>query len=220
MCSQLDKFLEVAAGEVGYIEGPADNQTKYQKTNQPWCGAFVNWVAKQAGVKIPNCVYTPAGAKAFAEAKRWQDLATAEPMPGDLAFFDFPNDGIDRILTLASSKESRRMALSSPSRATLAQTKKATSEMVAKLPAKFALTKLKIGGNFNHLCLWPLLALADQSSRSANARQSKTHRNHKHLRKSRSSRSRSSILGRPIPPSKRLFRCIHGSSPWPNTKGH
>lgn len=97
MCSQLDKFLEVAAGEVGYIEGPADNQTKYQKTNQPWCGAFVNWVAKQAGVKIPNCVYTPAGAKAFAEAKRWQGIAEAEPMPGDLVFFDFPNDGLDRI---------------------------------------------------------------------------------------------------------------------------
>lgn len=97
MCSQLDKFLEVAAGEVGYIEGPADNQTKYQKTNQPWCGAFVNWVAKQAGVKIPNCVYTPAGAKAFATAKRWQGVATATPAPGDLVFFDFPNDGIFRI---------------------------------------------------------------------------------------------------------------------------
>ena len=97
MCSDLDKFLEVAAGEVGYIEGPADNETKYQKANQPWCGAFVNWVAKQAGVKIPDCIYTPTGAKAFATAKRWQDVATAEPMPGDLVFFDFPNDGVDRI---------------------------------------------------------------------------------------------------------------------------
>ena len=97
MCSDLDKFLEVASGEVGYIEGPADNETKYQKANQPWCGAFVNWVAKQAGVKIPDCTYTPAGAKAFAEAKRWQDLATAEPAPGDLVFFDFPNDSLDRI---------------------------------------------------------------------------------------------------------------------------
>jgi len=97
MCSDLDKFLEVAAGEVGYIEGPADNQTKYQKTNQPWCGAFVNWVAKQAGVKIPDCTYTPAGAKAFAEAKRCQGIAEAEPMPGDLVFFDFPNDSLERI---------------------------------------------------------------------------------------------------------------------------
>ncbi len=97
MCSQIDKFLEIAAGEVGYIEGPADNQTKFQKTNQPWCGAFVNWCAKEASLKIPDCTYTPAGAKAFAEAKRWQGIAEAEPMPGDLVFFDFPNDSLDRI---------------------------------------------------------------------------------------------------------------------------
>ena len=96
MC-QADKFIATAVGEIGYIEGPADNETKYQKANQPWCGAFVNWCAKQVGLKIPDCTYTPAGAKAFASAKRWQDLATAEPMPGDLAFFDFPNDSLDRI---------------------------------------------------------------------------------------------------------------------------
>ena len=96
MC-QAEKFIATAVAELGYIEGPANNETKYQKTNQPWCGAFVNWVAKQAGVKIPNCVYTPAGAKAFASAKRWQLVADATPLPGDLAFYDFPADGIDRI---------------------------------------------------------------------------------------------------------------------------
>jgi hypothetical protein len=48
-------------------------------------------------LKIPDCTYTPAGAKAFAEAKRWQLVADATPLPGDLAFFDFPADGIDRI---------------------------------------------------------------------------------------------------------------------------
>jgi len=96
MC-QADKFIATAVGEIGYIEGPADNETKYQKANQPWCGAFVNWCAKQVGLKIPDCTYTPAGAKAFAEAKRWQLVTDATPLPGDLAFFDFPADGIDRI---------------------------------------------------------------------------------------------------------------------------
>lgn len=96
MC-QADKFIATAVGEVGYIEGPADNETKYQKANQPWCGAFVNWCAKQVALKIPDCTYTPAGAKAFAEAKRWQLVADATPLPGDLAFYDFPADGIDRI---------------------------------------------------------------------------------------------------------------------------
>jgi hypothetical protein len=96
MC-QAEKFIATAVAELGYIEGPADNETKYQKANQPWCGAFVNWCAKQVGLKIPDCTYTPAGAKAFASAKRWQLVADATPLPGDLAFFDFPADGIDRI---------------------------------------------------------------------------------------------------------------------------
>jgi hypothetical protein len=95
--SQLQKFLDVAQSELGYIEGPANNQTKYQKANQAWCGAFVNWVAKQAGVKIPNCVYTPAGATGFMDKKAWTLAEAAEPQPGDIAFFDFPGDALDRI---------------------------------------------------------------------------------------------------------------------------
>jgi len=90
MCSkQLDNFLHIAGAEVGYIEGPADNQTKYQKANQPWCGAFVNWCAKQVALKIPDCTYTPNGAKAFVKEGTWQDAEGATPLPGDLAFFDF-----------------------------------------------------------------------------------------------------------------------------------
>jgi len=95
--NQLDKFIEVAKAELGYIEGPADNQTKYQKANQPWCGAFVNWCAKQAGVKIPNCVYTPAGATGFMDKKAWTLAEQADPQPGDIVFFDFPGDALDRI---------------------------------------------------------------------------------------------------------------------------
>jgi cytochrome c biogenesis protein ResB len=87
----------IASAELDYIEGPADNQTKYQKTNQPWCGAFVNWVFKSAGVKIPNCVSTLAGATAFKKVGQWQDAETATPEIGDLVFFDFPGDNVDRI---------------------------------------------------------------------------------------------------------------------------
>jgi hypothetical protein len=95
--NQLNKFLEVAKAELGYIEGPKDNQTKYQKPNQAWCGAFVNWVAKQAEVKIPNCTYTPAGATGFMDKKAWTLAEQAEPQPGDIVFFDFPGDALDRI---------------------------------------------------------------------------------------------------------------------------
>ena len=95
--NQRNQIVETAKAELGYIEGPKDNQTKYQKTNQAWCGAFVNWVFKEVGVKIPNCVSTLAGATAFQKNKAWQDAETATPEVGDCVFFDFPHDGIDRI---------------------------------------------------------------------------------------------------------------------------
>lgn len=95
--NQRSQIVEIAKAELGLIEGPKENQTKYQKTNQPWCGAFVNWVFKEVGVKIPNCVSTLAGATAFQKNKAWQDAESATPEIGDCVFFDFPHDGIDRI---------------------------------------------------------------------------------------------------------------------------
>ena len=56
------RLIEVATAELGTIEGPKDNETKYgayTKANfQPWCGSFINWCGNEAGVKIPNTVYT------------------------------------------------------------------------------------------------------------------------------------------------------------------
>jgi hypothetical protein len=99
--SQRKKFIETARAEVGTIEGPKENETKYgafTKVNfQPWCGSFVNWCANQVGLKIPNCVYTPAGAAAFIKKDQWEKAEEATPLPGDIVFFDFPGDGIDRI---------------------------------------------------------------------------------------------------------------------------
>jgi hypothetical protein len=96
-----ERLIEVALAEVGTIEGPKDNETKYGKFTksnfQPWCGSFVMWCADQAGVKVPNTVYTPAGAQAFIKAGAWQMAEAATPEPGDIAYFDFPSDGVDRI---------------------------------------------------------------------------------------------------------------------------
>jgi hypothetical protein len=95
------RLIEVATKEIGTVEGPKENQTKYgafTKANfQPWCGSFVNWCANEAGVKVPNTVYTPGGAAGFKKLKSWHDGATAKPMPGDVVYFDFPADGVDRI---------------------------------------------------------------------------------------------------------------------------
>jgi len=97
----VKKFIEVAKAEIGVIEGPRDNETKYGKwakaNFQPWCGSFVNWCGNESGVKIPNTVYTPSGAAAFKKAGRWYDAQIADPETGDIAYFDFPADGVDRI---------------------------------------------------------------------------------------------------------------------------
>lgn len=95
--SQRNQFVITARGEIGTVEGPKDNETKYgafTKANfQPWCGSFVMWCAAQVGLKIPSVVSTTAGASKFQGTGRWSNAATAKPTVGDLAFFDFAEGG-------------------------------------------------------------------------------------------------------------------------------
>lgn len=95
MSQQFD-FCEVAVSQVGIKESPANsNKTKYGKftghNGQPWCGSFVMWCANEVGLKIPNCVYTPAGVAGFQGKGLWVNAASSKPRPGFIAFFDFPN---------------------------------------------------------------------------------------------------------------------------------
>jgi hypothetical protein len=98
---QRADFIAVAKAELGVIEGPKDNETKYGAFTRanflPWCGSFVNWCANEVGLKIPNVVSTVAGATAFIKKGQWEKVNEATPLPGDIVFFDFPNDGVDRI---------------------------------------------------------------------------------------------------------------------------
>ena len=88
--------ISIALGEQGVVEEP-ENITKYGKFMKadglPWCGSFCNWVLAQAGVKNHSVVGTALGAHKFQDMARWHN----EPMRGDLAFMDFPHDGLDRI---------------------------------------------------------------------------------------------------------------------------
>jgi len=97
----VELFLQTAFAEIGTIEGPKDNETKYgayTKANfLPWCGSFVMWCGNEAGVKIVNTVSTLAGANAYKKANAWEDAEIATPQPGDIVYFDFPADGLDRI---------------------------------------------------------------------------------------------------------------------------
>jgi hypothetical protein len=88
--------IKIALDEVGYVEVP-DNLTKYGEFTKanglPWCGSFCNWVLAQASVKAPSVVSTATGAHKFRDLARWHEV----PQLGDLAFMDFPHDGVDRI---------------------------------------------------------------------------------------------------------------------------
>jgi hypothetical protein len=89
-----ERMVEVALAEVGYVEGPKDNETKYgafTKHNfQPWCGSFLMWCAKKSGVTIPNVVSVIDGMEAFRQMDRLRD----KPRVGDLAFFNFSRGSI------------------------------------------------------------------------------------------------------------------------------
>jgi len=98
----VDAVLVTALTEVGYVEGPRENETKYGKeiggNFHQWCGIFVNWVMKHAKVKMHNTWYTPSGAQGFKKKKQWFSWKSGQtPQPGDVIYFDFPGDGVDRI---------------------------------------------------------------------------------------------------------------------------
>jgi hypothetical protein len=98
------RIVEVAKAEIGTIEGPKDNETKYGKWTgvnfQPWCQSFVSWCAFTAGLdpkKYPKSASTVAAADFFKKKDRWADARNDEPTAGDWIYFDFPDDGVNRI---------------------------------------------------------------------------------------------------------------------------
>lgn len=89
--------LEVAAGEVGYREGP-NNATKYGQAfgldHVSWCAIFVWWCHWRAlGIDLRKVV-TPSFASVDAawRAGKAKGMATTRPQPGDMVIFHFPGE--------------------------------------------------------------------------------------------------------------------------------
>jgi hypothetical protein len=100
----LEAIIEVARKEIGTIEGPKDNETKYGKWTgmnfQPWCQSFISWCAFTSGLdpkKYPKSASTVAASDWFKKNNRWADARNDDPTPGDWIYFDFPEDGVNRI---------------------------------------------------------------------------------------------------------------------------
>lgn len=71
------------APRVGHLNGYA------------WCASYVAACAREAGVRLPSeSAWTPSMADGFRRTGRWYPTG---PRPGDVVFFDFPNDNQRRI---------------------------------------------------------------------------------------------------------------------------
>ena len=94
------RVIDLARAEIGTVEG-RDGGTRYHRdyglaANQPWCAAFVWDMFREAGGAAsigPKTAYTPTMADWFRSHGQW----SATPTVGDLVFYNWPGDGIDRI---------------------------------------------------------------------------------------------------------------------------
>lgn len=96
----MNKIIEIAEKEIGYIESPINsNKTKYGKwfglDGVAWCAIFVSWCYDQAGYPLGNIGFKKgfAGCQTAVAYFKKKDKITINPVPGDIVFFDWNNDG-------------------------------------------------------------------------------------------------------------------------------
>lgn len=89
------KAIDIARKEVGYVEGPKRNQSKYAADLfpsvdfQPWCGSFVGWVYDAAGFALGKVVWAPSTRMTEAWARRKGFWKTSGPKLGDIVIYGF-----------------------------------------------------------------------------------------------------------------------------------
>jgi len=97
-----ERVLARARGELGIKEDPpGSNRVPYSEwygVIGPWCAMFVSWCLYQEGIPLPattakGFAYTPAGVAWLRRQGRWTHSAA----PGNLVFFNFPGDDVDRV---------------------------------------------------------------------------------------------------------------------------
>jgi hypothetical protein len=84
-------LIQAAEKHLGY-HAKAGNDSIFGRTvgytGLPWSGAFIDVVAREAGVDIPACVYSTSGLAEFIRQRAWKE----KPQPGDIVFFNFATD--------------------------------------------------------------------------------------------------------------------------------
>lgn len=94
--NQAADLVAVALTQVGYAEG-SNNANKYAESygnaNQPWCGFFISWCARQAG--IPTAVIPDTGlSSVFKGIGTFHARSSGyTPQLGDILMYDYDGDG-------------------------------------------------------------------------------------------------------------------------------
>lgn len=90
-------LVEVAATQIGNIDGEIYWSWYGFSNRVAWCACFVSWVAEQCGYIeagiVPRFSLCDDGIQWFKDRGQWQDNSYT-PAPGDIIFFDWNGDGI------------------------------------------------------------------------------------------------------------------------------
>lgn len=96
----MNEIIRIAEKEIGQGEKPLNsNKTKYGKwfgyDGVAWCGMFVSWCYAIAGFQLPKIGFSKgyAGCQTAVAYFKKNNLTTTNPVPGDIVFFDWNNDG-------------------------------------------------------------------------------------------------------------------------------
>jgi hypothetical protein len=86
-------LLAHAKANLGFIEGPRDNETPFGEWAgapfQPWCQSFASKMLDEAGLGVGRIAYCPAGITYW----KAQGRLYASPQAGDLFYLWFPGKG-------------------------------------------------------------------------------------------------------------------------------
>jgi hypothetical protein len=112
--TQVERIIETARGEVGYLEKRSTAQLDDQTANagsgnytkfwrdlkpsfqgQPWCACFLSWCARRAEIStdvIPTFYDCDEGMAWFKKRGQLLNPGQWNPKPGDIVFFGVPDD--------------------------------------------------------------------------------------------------------------------------------
>lgn len=94
MAGDLTKVFAAARANLGYKEGPGENQNKFSAywhhPAEPWCADSAAYMLKQGNaLDVTWSAFTPSFAKAYQDVGRWGH----SPKIGAVVFFQWPGMG-------------------------------------------------------------------------------------------------------------------------------